>query len=29
MSPVVADGFSKGVEFIYVRAEDAPDHAEI
>ncbi len=29
MAPIVADGFSKGAEFVYVRVEDAPDHWEI
>jgi hypothetical protein len=29
MALIVADGFSKGAEFVYVRVEDAPDHWEI
>lgn len=29
MAVILAEGFSKGSEFIYVRVEDAPDHAEL
>lgn len=29
MPQVVADGFVRGVPFVYVRVEDAPNHAEI
>ena len=29
MSPVLAGGFVRGVEFIYVRVEAAPDPAEL
>jgi hypothetical protein len=29
MSPVLAEGFVKGVEFLYIRIEAAPDHEEI
>jgi crossover junction endodeoxyribonuclease RusA len=29
MSPVLAEGFVRGVEFLYVRVEEAPNHAEL
>ena len=29
MSVVLAEGFCRGTEFIYVRVEESPDHAEL
>lgn len=29
MSMVLAEGFSKGSEFLYIRVEEAPDHSEL
>ncbi len=29
MSPVLAEGFCRGTEFLYIRIQEAPDHTEI
>jgi len=29
MSVVLAQGFARGVAFLYIRVEDAPDHVEL
>jgi hypothetical protein len=29
MSAVLAEGFCKGTEFLHIKIEEAPDHAEI
>lgn len=28
ISPILATGFAQGIEFLYVRVDDAPDHGE-
>lgn len=29
MAPILAEGFCKGSEFLYIRIEQAPDHSEL
>lgn len=29
ISPILAAAFSQGVQFVYIRVDDAPDHAEL
>jgi hypothetical protein len=29
MSPVLAEGFVQGDEFLHIRIEEAPDHTEL
>ena len=29
ISPIHAEGFIRGIEFVYIRIDEAPDHAEL